>query len=337
MKKQTVGKTNVEISVLSMGAWAIGGGAAWSNTDDNESIHTIHAALDAGVTLIDTAPAYSFGYSEEIVGKALLGRRDKVILSSKCGLQWYEPAGSKHVGRINHSASGGTQMYRNLSPQSIRRDLEHSLKRLQTEYIDIYYTHWQSSDLFYIPIEETLGELLKMKQEGKIRAVGASNVCVNHLKEYLRYGGVDIIQEKYSLVDRRIEQELLPFCEQNSITLQTFSPIEQGLLAGKATMDFQIPKGDVREGNIWWAPDNRALVINMLAGWNSLTSKYNCSLSNLALYWLMSRSRNINVLFGARKASQVADNVHAASILVDKADLDRMTRDVDAVIANAKR
>lgn len=336
MEKRTIGRSGLQGTVLSMGAWAIGGGSGWGANDDDTSIRAIHAAIDAGVNWIDTAPAYSYGHSEEVVGRALTGRRDKVLISSKCGLQWYEPVGSKHLGLIDHSATGGRQMYRNLSPASIRRDLEHSLKRLQTDYIDIYFTHWQSSDLFYIPIEETLSELLKMKQEGKIRAVGASNVCVNHLKEYLRYGGVDIIQEKFSMLDRKVEKELLPFCEQNQIMLQAYSPLEQGLLAGKATMDYQVPKGDARDGRACWRMENRAAVIGMLDGWADLQKKYDCSLGNLVMQWTLRRSPNINVLFGARKIEHVNDNVGAASFAMEQADLDRMTRDSNAVVATMK-
>ncbi|NMA23523.1 MAG: aldo/keto reductase, partial [Spirochaetales bacterium] len=220
METRRIGKSDLYASILSMGAWAIGGGTWWGDNDDNISIKSIHKSLEYGVNWIDTAPVYGFGYSEEIVGKALKGRRDKAILSTKCGLQWYDEGGTKHFSKE------GYNVYRDLSPKALRRDLEYSLKRLNTDYIDIYYTHWQSVEPSFTPIEESMNELMKMKKEGKIRAIGASNVSLDNLKEYVKYGQLDVIQEKYSMLDRRIENELLPFCENNGIILQAYSPIE---------------------------------------------------------------------------------------------------------------
>ena len=139
--------------------------------------------------------AYGLGHSEEVVGRALKGRRDKVVVSTKCGLQWYDGEGTLHMKR------DGAVIMRNLSPKSIRRDLEKSLKRLDTDYIDVYYTHWQSVEPFFIPVQETMAELMKMKQEGKIRAIGASNVTVDHMKEYLKYGQLDVIPVSYTHLD----------------------------------------------------------------------------------------------------------------------------------------
>jgi len=133
METRKIGKSQLDASVLSMGSWAIGGGSWWGENDDEISIKAIHKSLEYGVNWIDTAPVYGFGHSEEIVGKALKGKRDKAILSTKCGLQWYKEKGSKHFSRDGH------EVYRDLSPEGIRRDLEYSLKRLDTDYIDVYY------------------------------------------------------------------------------------------------------------------------------------------------------------------------------------------------------
>jgi len=330
MNTRKIGKSNLNATVLAMGAWAIGGGSWWGENDDEMSIRTIHKALELGINWIDTAPVYGFSHSEEVVGKALKGIRNQVIISTKCGLQWYNKEGSKHFSKDGHT------VYRDLSPQGIRRDLEYSLKRLNTDYIDIYYTHWQSVDPGFTPIEETMNELMKMKKEGKIRAIGASNVSLDNLKEYTQYGQLDVIQEKYSMLDRRIEKELLPFCEKNQITLQTYSPIEQGLLTGKVKSDYVAKPGEVRENSKWWLPENIKLAINMMAKWEDLTKKYNCTIGNLVIQWTAAQSENINVLIGARKLEHIEENIKAASIILEESDIKQMTQDADYIIAKSK-
>jgi len=329
MEKRRIGKSDIDVAVLAMGAWAIGGGTWWGENDDNLSMKAIHKALDLGINWIDTAPVYGFGHSEEVVGKALKDRRAKVILSTKCGLQWYDTNGSQHFNKDGHS------VYRDLSAKGLRRDLEYSLKRLNTDYIDVYYTHWQSVEPGFTPIEETMTELMKMKKEGKIRAIGASNVSLDHLKEYIKYGQLDVIQEKYSILDRRIEEELLPFCEEHQITLQTYSPIERGLLTGKF-INYQPKAGEARENQKWWKPENRKLVQKMLESWGDLTEKYNCTVGNLVIQWTASQSKNINVLCGARKVNHVEENVKAAMIELELKDIERMTKDAEDIIAKGQ-
>lgn len=330
LERRRIGKSELEASILSMGTWSMSGGTWWGENDDNTSIKAIHAALDNGVTWVDTAPVYGFGKSEEVTGKALKDRRDKVILSTKCGLQWYDNVGSYHFSRE------GYDIYRDLSAKGIRRDVELSLKRLQTDYIDILYTHWQSIEPCLTTIEETMTEMMKLKSEGKIRGIGASNVTIDHIKEYMKYGQLDVIQEKYSMIDRKIELELLPFCEANNITLQTYSPIEQGLLSGKFKSDYKINKEDVREGKKWWKPENREIVVNMVEGWKDLAEKYNCTITNLVIAWTAMQSPNLNVLFGGRKPEQMVENLKAANIKISNEDMERMKKDADEAIALAK-
>lgn len=330
MKTRKIGHSDLDAGVLSMGTWAIGGGTWWGENDDEMSVRTIHYALENDINWIDTAPVYGFGHSEEVVGKALKDRRESAILSTKCALQWEDKTGSYHFSRDGHD------VYRDLSARGLRRDLENSLRRLQTDYIDVYYTHWQAAEPAMTPIEETMGALMQMKKEGKIRAIGASNVAVKHLEEYVKYGQLDVIQEKFSIVDRRVEAELLPFCEKYGISLQTYSPIERGLLTGKIGMDYVVKPGEVRDNQKWWRPENRKYVLEMLQKWTDLTQKYNCTLGNLVIAWTVARNERINVLCGARKLEQIAENVQAADIFLEKADLDRMTRDADEAVAQAE-
>lgn len=325
MEKKMIGKSGLEASALSLGCWAIGGGEWWGNNDDQMSIDTICRAVQLGVNWIDTARVYGFGHSEEVVGKALkLLPRRKMILSTKCGIQWYDDGGELHFMKEGHAVR------RDLAPKAIRRDLELSLKTMGTEYVDVYYTHWQCKTYGLVPIEETMEELLKMKQEGKIRAIGASNTDLQILEDYIRAGQLDVIQEKLSILDRKSE-ELLPFCEDHGIMLQTYSPIEQGLLAGKASDNYVPKPGEVRDGKTWWRPENIRRVNGMLAGWKDLTEKYQCTLANLCIKWNSMLSSNINVLCGARKVSQIEDIASSLDIALSKEDFERMKQDADAV------
>lgn len=325
MEKKMIGKSGLEASALSLGCWAIGGGEWWGNNDDQISIDTICRAVQLGVNWIDTARVYGFGHSEEVVGKALkLLPRRKMILSTKCGIQWYDDGGELHFMKEGHAVR------RDLAPKAIRRDLELSLKTMGTEYVDVYYTHWQCKTYGLVPIEETMEELLKMKQGGKIRAIGASNTDLQILEDYIRAGQLDVIQEKLSILDRKSE-ELLPFCEEHGIMLQTYSPIEQGLLAGKASDNYVPKPGEVRDGKTWWRPENIRRVNGMLAGWKDLTEKYQCTLANLCIKWNSMLSSNINVLCGARKVSQIEDIASSLDIALSKEDFERMKQDADAV------
>ncbi len=328
METREIGRSGIQCSALGLGCWAIGGGAWWGDNDDQLSIDTILRAVDLGVNWIDTARVYGFGHSEEVVARALRSLpRDKVILSTKCGIQWYDEGGELHFTRE------GRSVYRDLSPKAIRRDLELSLKTLDTDYIDVYYTHWQCKTYGLVPVAETMGELLKMKQEGKIRAIGASNVDLRILQDYVDAGQLDVIQEKLSILDRKPVDTLLPFCEEHGISLQTYSPIEQGLLAGKIPNDYILSEGSARQGKLWWKPENIPLVNQMLDSWRELTEKYGCTLANLAIKWNSMLSPSIHVLCGARKLYQIEDTAKSLNVPLSQEDFLRMKADADALIA----
>ncbi len=328
METRQIGKSGIVTNALGIGCWAIGGGTWWGENDDQQSVDTLLRAVELGINWIDTARVYGFGHSEEVVGKALKQLpRDKVIISTKCGIQWYDDGGEFHFTREGHTVR------RDPSPKAIRRDLELSLKTLGTDYIDVFYTHWQCKTYGAVPVSETMGELMKMKQEGKIRAIGASNVDLRVLKDYVAAGQLDVIQEKLSILDRKPEAELLPFCETHGISLQTYSPIEQGLLAGKAPNDYKTKPGEVREGKTWWKSENIPMVNAMLAGWKDLTEKYGCTLAQLCVKWNSMLSPNIHVLCGARKLSQIEDTAKSLDVPLTREDFLRMKADADALIA----
>lgn len=323
MRRRRIGTTDIETSVIAFGAWAIGGGPWWGETDDSESVRAIHAALDAGVNLIDTAPVYGWGRSEEVVGKAIAGRRGKVVLATKCGLWWHDQRGP-----VFFELEGRT-VRRLLRPDAIRREIEDSLRRLGTEYIDLYQTHWQTTEPEKDPIAETMECLVRLKEEGKIRAIGASNVDIGHIEQYRAVGVLDAIQPRFSMLDRGIEQDLLPHCIRHNISTLVYSPLEQGLLTGRIGMDYVVAPGEYR-GNIpWFAPANRRRVLDMLAGWKDLTDKYGCTLSQLVIAWTVAQPGVTFALCGARKTAHSRENAAAGDLVPAEADLRRMRRDVE--------
>lgn len=325
MKMQKIGTTDIEASVVALGAWAIGGGPWWGESDDLQSISAIHAALDAGVNLIDTAPVYGWGRSEQVVGKAIRGRRDKVVLATKCGLWWHDARGPLFFELEGHSVR------RYLRPDAIRKEVEESLRRLGTDYIDLYQTHWQSPEPANDPISDTMACLLKLKEQGKIRAIGASNVDVSQIREYQAAGVLDAIQPRYSMLDRAIEEELLPYCLEERISTLVYSPLEQGLLTGAITMDRTFAPGEYRNNIPWFEPANRRKVLDMLAGWHPLMEKYRCNLAQLVIAWTVAQPGVTFALCGARKPEHSRMNAVGGTLDLDAEDIKTMRRDVEAL------
>ncbi len=329
VKYRTLGKSELEASVVGLGTWVTGGGTPWGkDPDDSESIRAIQVSIDAGINLIDTAPAYGFGRSEEVVGKAIKGRRDQVIIATKCGL-WSKDERGSYFCEFD-----GRSIYRSLRPDTIREEIEMSLKRLDVDVIDLYQVHWPAIEPEKTQIQETMGCLRDLKREGKIRAIGVSNVSLEELREYDMFGQLDTNQPRYSMLYRNIEEDILPFCIQHQISTLAYSPIEQGLLTGKVTMDRQFDPNEWRSNenwNPWFKPENRKKVLDMLASWSDLTEKYSCSLAQLTIAWTVGQKGVTHALCGARTQEQALDNAKAGEIELETADMDRIRNDVLAL------
>lgn len=329
MKQKPLGHSGINASTIALGAWVLGGGSVWGQEpDDAESIRTIQGAIDLGMNLIDTAPAYGWGRSEEVVGKAIQGRRDRAIVATKCGLWWEDTRGSFFTD------FDGKKLYRSLRPDTIRIEVENSLRRLRTDYIDLYQTHWPSVPPDHTPIADTMAVLLKLKQEGKVRAIGVCNVSIPELEEHLRSGGVVSNQFRYSMLHRAPEQDMLPQCAKHGLATLTYMSLEQGLLTGKVGMDRVFSPGEFRMNeawNPWYVPANRRRVLDLLAGWKPLTDKYACSLSQLVLAWTAAQPGVTHVLAGGRTLQQVSDNARAGAMTLETADLARLRHDLVAL------
>ena len=326
MNYRTLGESGIEASVVGMGTWVTGGGAVWGeDPDDSESIRAIHASIDADVNLIDTAPAYGFGRSEEVIGKAIKGKRDKVVIATKCGLWWDDERGSYFC------EFDGRPIRRSLRPDTIREELDMSLKRLGIETIDLYQTHWPAIDPEKTPIAETMDCLMDLNREGKIRAIGVSNVSLEELKENEAEGVVDTNQPRYSMLFRQIEEGILPFCIQRNISTLAYMPLEQGLLTGKVGMDRKFAEKEWRSNqdwNPWFKLDNRKRILDLLASWSDLTEKYSCTLAQLTIAWTFSQPGVTHVLCGARTAVQAIENAKAGALELDPADITRIREEI---------
>jgi aryl-alcohol dehydrogenase-like predicted oxidoreductase len=316
--------------VVGFGAWAIGGWS-WGGTKKNDPQGAIHAALDHGINLIDTAPMYGYGHSEELVGKALQGLRDKVVLATKCGLVWYKQEGEKFFdaneqGAAESDAEKQYEVYINLRPAMIRHEIEESLRRLKTDRIDLYQTHWQDSTT---KTEEAMGELMKLKQEGKIRAIGCSNATVEQMKRYQAVGQLDVDQEQYSMLQRQHEADNLPFCAESHVAFLAYSPLALGILTGKIGPDQGFGQGDVRRNDPWYQKENRPKVEALLEVIRSVAEDKGVTIAQTVIAWTVGQRGCSHALVGARNADQAIANAKAGEVKLTDEALTRIREAVD--------
>lgn len=336
MKTRPLGHSGIEASVVAFGAWAIGGWT-WGGADEQESIRAIHAFLDAGGNLIDTAPVYGFGRSEEVVGKAIADRRDQVILATKCGLRWdlNETQKKRALKRFttneeNIDWSGkptekSFDVYIYNGAEGIREEVERSLKRLRTDVIDLYQPHWQDDST---PIEERMRALEDLKTAGKIRAIGLSNAKPEQLAEYRKYGVIDSVQDKYSMLDRQQEKINLPTCVRDGLAFLAYSPLAQGLLTGKITPDREYGEGDQRRFKPRFKPENVSKVLEMLESIRPIAARHEAELGQVVIAWTLAQPGCSHVLCGARNPEQAVGNAKAGSLTLTADELATIDRAV---------
>jgi methylglyoxal reductase len=320
MQIRPLGASGIAASVVALGCWAMGGWR-WGGCDDDVSIQAIQTGIDAGITLIDTAPVYGFGHSETIVGKAIAGRRDQVVLATKCGMVWDREEGdfffqSDDAGHVNQGR--GHKIYKYLDPRSIKLEVDASLKRLGTDHIDLLQTHWQDSTT---PVVETMGALMELKEEGKILAIGACNANVEQLTQYAGAGELSVDQERYSMLDRKMDAEQLPWCRQNNVAVFAYSPMSHGLLSGKVVPGRTYGDGDLRGGGNRFTDENISKALAMLDLMRPVADKYAINLAQLAVAWTLAQPGLTHALVGARSPEQAVENAHAGSVVLDEEDL----------------
>lgn len=327
MQYQPIGESGIEASVVALGTWVMGGWM-WGGANEDDSIRAIHAALDHGINFIDTAPIYGFGASENLVGRAIQDRRDKVVLATKCGMVANTTRGQYKFSTSANAIdpNGLIDIYQYNHPDSIRWELERSLKRLQTDYIDLYQTHWQEHDT---PIEDTMACLMKLKDEGKIRAIGVCNASVEEMERYRSAGQLDSDQEKYSMLDRELESEQLPYCRKNNVAVLAYSPLALGLLTGKIGPEREFEEGDLRKNNPRFSVENRQRVQRMLSQFEPIAEAHGVTLAQLVIGWTFHQPGLTHALCGARHQKQAEENAVAGTVQLTEQELQQMQQAVD--------
>ena len=319
MHTQRLGNTDLRLSRIGLGTWALGGGDwtfSWGAQDDAESIRTIRRALDLGINWIDTAPVYGLAHSEEVVGKALKGITPKQLIATKCGRCWDKDR----------------KIYPCLKRESIRAEAEASLRRLGIDVIDLYQIHWPQPDA---DIEEGWTAVAELVREGKVRYAGVSNFSLAQLKRIQPIHPVASLQPPYSMLARGVEAELLPYCHEHHIGVIAYSPMQKGLLTGKVTPQWvtQLPADDHRRNDLQFQPPRLAANLEVAEGLRRLAETNGRTASQAAIAWVLRRPEVTAAIVGARKPSQIEETLPAADWQLSPEDL----AGIDALLKTGQR
>jgi aryl-alcohol dehydrogenase-like predicted oxidoreductase len=328
MQTRKLGYSDLYLTTVGLGTWAIGGGGwafSWGPQDDAESIAAIHRALDPsinsghglGINWIDTAAVYGLGHSEEIIGQAIAGRRDEVIIATKCGLVWDE---------------GSTTPYGRLKAESVRREAEASLRRLNVEVIDLYQIHWPNPDQ---DIEEAWGVIADLIREGKVRYGGVSNFGVEQLKRVQPIHPVASLQPPYSMLRRGIEEDLLAYCAANDIGVIVYSPMQAGLLTGKFTKEraANLPDEDWRKRNSYFQEPELSANLVLVEKLRPIAERNGRTVAQLAIAWVLRRPEVTAAIVGARRPSQIEETAQAGDWVLSAQDI----AEIDTLLAERER
>ena len=300
MQKKQLGTSDLHITLVGVGAWAMGGGNwlnAWGDQDDNDSIAAIHRAVELGINWIDTAAIYGLGHSEEVVGRAIKGMAEPPYIFTKCQRVWNER------GEISDS----------LKAESIRREVEASLRRLQIDTIDLYQIHWPRPDE---DIEEGWGTMTELQREGKVRYIGVSNFNVEQLRRAQAIAPVTSLQPPYSLLRRDVDAEILPFCHEQQIGVIVYSPMQSGLLSGKMTRErvANLPENDWRRRNDFFKEPRLSQALDLVELLREIGERYHRSPAEVAIAWTLHNPAVTAAIVGGRNPGQVEGVVGAADL-----------------------
>ncbi|HDR7949602.1 TPA: aldo/keto reductase [Bacillus toyonensis] len=299
MKYTKLQKAGLNISKLGLGTNAVGGHNLYADVNEEEGKRLVEEAIQQGITFFDTADSYGFGRSEELVGEVLKGKRHELILATKGGIQ--------------PLLNGET--YINNEPSYLRNAVENSLRRLQTDYIDLYYLHFTNPETSYI---DSIGELTRLKEEGKIRSIGISNVNIEQLKEANQHGHIDVVQSPYNMLNRTAEEELLPYCIKEGISFIPYGPLAFGILGGKYTEDFDLHKGDWRQSVNLFEENIYKGNFKKVEKLKDVAKENNIELPHLALAWLLNKEGIDTVIPGGKRAEQIRESVKAVDVSLNE-------------------
>lgn len=315
-----LGSSDMKVSLLGCGCWPFGGD--WTGVCDEESIKTINLAIELGINFFDVAPVYGFGHAEEILGKAVKDKRDKIYIASKCGLRW----------------DNQKRIKRDLSKNSILEEIDNTLKRLETDYIDLYQLHWPDPNT---PIEETMDTLNMLKQKGKIRNIGLSNFSVFLIEEAKKYGQVVSDQVLFNIIDRnsdhyhdlplcyRTESEILSYAENNEIGIIPYSPLAQGLLTENFDV-YSLSSNDVRNANPELKKEKLAKNLKIVNKMREISNESGYTIQHLALNWLASYREISTIIAASKNREELKQNVSSIENQID----DNVIRKINQFLKN---
>jgi len=326
MKRRRLGTSDVKVTPVALGSWAIGGWL-WGGTDDEGAIAGIQKAIDLGMTTIDTAPVYGFGHSERIVGQAIAGRQGEVEVLTKFGLRWDLPTGEGTNHYDTQDLDGRPlRVSKYAAADSVIAECEASLRRLGVDCIDLYQHHWPDPAH---PIEETMAACAKLLEQGKIRAVGVSNYTAEMMDEARKVVPLTASQPPYSMVRRGSETEVIPYCMAQGIGVLAYSPLQNGILTGKVTMDRAFPDTDLRSRSPYYRPENRQRILAFLDAWvRPVAEAHDATIARVVINWTMHRPGITCALVGVRNPEQAEDNAGAAAFTLT----DEETRRINAAL-----
>lgn len=306
MNYTKLGQTGIEVSRITFGCWELGGGM-WEKAADEVNIKAIQTAFENGVTSFDTAEAYGNGHSEQITGLALQGKRRECVIATKVRKD-------------------------NLKAADLRRAVEKSLSGLQTDYLDLYYIHWPNPE---IPLAETITEMDKMRAEGIIRAIGVSNFSLAQLEEAANYARIDVIQPEYSLLQRDIETELLPYCRKNSIAVMSYSSIAKGILTGAFHLGkAQLKEDDFRRTRRLFLPEHLEKETELIMLLKEIADSQKATLSQIAISWLLRQEGLTSAIVGTQSEKHLLENIQASNIRLTPAELSQLDQVSRKVLAS---
>jgi aryl-alcohol dehydrogenase-like predicted oxidoreductase len=313
MERRKLGRSGIDVSAMALGCWPFAGGAVWGDQDDAASIATVHAALDAGINFFDTAEGYEAGRSEEVLGRALAGRRDRAVIATKVS--------------PNH-----------LAPADLVASCEQSLRTLGTDYVDLYMIHWPSRD---VPLAETVGALERLQRQGKVRAIGVSNFGVGDLGDLVALTRCASNQLPYGLLWRTIEREIVPLCRHEEVGIICYSPLAQGLLTGRYRSAAEVPDGLARTRHYastrplatHGEPGCEDEVFEALAAVRAIAEELDQSMAAVALAWVRQQPGVTSFLVGARSPEELAWNTPSLQLILSDDALDRLSAATDGVKA----
>lgn len=325
MQPRKLGKSDIVVTPLAFGAWAIGGWM-WGGAEVNAAIKAVRAAFNAGITTIDTAPVYGFGRSEELIGKAMEGiPRDQYQILTKFGLNWQTRQGDFYFDSVDNQGKPVT-LFKWASKEKVMAECEDSLKRLKTDYIDLYQIHWPDVTT---PINETFEAVQRLIDQGKVRAAGVCNYTEEQVDEALETISLASNQVPYSMIRRGIEEDIIPQAIARGMGIIPYSPLQRGLLTGKIKPGHQFNKGDSREGSIFYYEENIRRTNALLQEIKPVADKYKATLAQVVINWTAHRPGIASVLVGARDEKQVESNAKALNFNLTPAEIEFITATAD--------